>query len=336
VLRAQPQRIDRLTPQQRLNTRPCIPSVRADACAVCGGTAFTPIGSGQDFEYETCSNEWVYQSCNNCGHVQIAALPADDCLSIIYPPNYYSYVITDAVHPLARRAKALLDRMKFRSILSQVDRVKTYLDVGCGDGRYLELMIANGLDRDHVFGVELDDSAVKAAGRKGLQVTLSRIEDAKHLPAGRLDLITMFHVIEHVARPDVVVRRLQELLSAGGSLVIETPNFDSFDARLGKRRYWGGYHIPRHWHIFTPASMQRMLIDAGFTITKIRYQPGHAFWLWTLHHWLKYRLKSPRLATLAHPLKSVPLLALVTAFDMIRSKLGFKTSAMLVLARKPG
>jgi 2-polyprenyl-3-methyl-5-hydroxy-6-metoxy-1,4-benzoquinol methylase len=325
-----------LTPLEALRTKPRIECVPGTACTVCGGEQWTQVGSGQDFEYETCSNEWSYRSCNECGHVQIDPLPSPGALSTIYPPNYYSYVMNESIHPLARWAKGLLDRAKFRQILSGTPRAASYLDVGCGDGRYLELMISKGVDRSRACGVELDGSAVAAATRKGLRVEQCRIEDATHLTPGEFDLITMFHVIEHIARPDDVVRRLYALLSAGGTLAIETPNFDSLDARIGRRRFWGGYHIPRHWHIFTPQSLQRLLAQAGFSVAAIRYQTGHAFWLWTLHHWLKYGLGWPRLAAFCHPLRNVPLLAAVTAFDKLRSAAGSRTSAILILARKNG
>ena len=136
-----------MTPQELLSARPHIASVRCSACAVCDGVAWTLVGAGQDFEYETCGNEWSYRSCTQCGHVQIDAIPALETLATIYPPNYYSYVMNESVHPLARWAKGALDQAKFRGILAGLPRVGSYLDVGCGDGRYLELMIANGVDR---------------------------------------------------------------------------------------------------------------------------------------------------------------------------------------------
>lgn len=323
-----------MSPSEVLNRKPLIDSVPGTECSVCRGTIWTVVGAGQDFEYETCSNEWSYRSCNECGHVQIDPIPALNTLATIYPPSYYSYVMNDSVHPIARWAKNLLDRRKFRGITSIVPTAASYLDVGCGDGRYLELMIDKGVDRTKAYGVELDAQAVAVAAGRGLQVNQCRIEDATHLSSDQFDLITMFHVIEHVAHPDEVVRRLHEVLSPRGVLAIETPNFDSLDARISRRRFWGGYHIPRHWHIFTPESLQRLLINAGFSVVAVKYQTGHAFWLWTLHHWLKYRKGWTRAAKFCHPLRNVPLLAVATAFDLVRAGFGQRTSAMLVLARK--
>jgi 2-polyprenyl-3-methyl-5-hydroxy-6-metoxy-1,4-benzoquinol methylase len=324
-----------LNASARLAAQPLIATIPSRACAVCGDQSWCAIGNAQDYEYATCSNLWTFRACRQCGHVQIDPLPAPGTLRIIYPENYYSYQMEKTIHPIARWAKHKLDRAKFKWITRKMHApVASYLDVGCGDGRYLEIMIGQGTEPSRTHGVELDAGAVQAARDKGLNVKQSRIEDASELEPGSFDLITMFHVIEHLARPDEVIARLRGLLRVGGVLALETPNFDCLDARLSGRRYWGGYHTPRHWHLFTSASLRRLLLAHGFEIESQRYQTGHAFLLWTLHHWLKYDKNYSVLAEWCHPLKNVPLLALATAFDMVRILLGRKTSAVLVVARR--
>lgn len=322
-----------MSPGERLAVQPLIATVPSRACAVCGAQAWHATGQAQDYEYATCSNLWTFRACGQCGHVQMDPVPAPETLRVIYPDNYYSYQMEKSIHPIARWAKQRLDRAKFGWITRGM-RVGSYLDVGCGDGHYLEMMIGRGADPARTHGVELDEAAVKAARARGLNVVQSRIEDARELQPDSYDLITMFHVIEHVERPDEVIARLRSLLRVGGVLALETPNFDCADARLTGRRYWGGYHTPRHWHVFTSASLQRLLRAHGFEIQRTRYQTGHAFLLWTLHHWLKYGKNRPALGEWCHPLKNVPLLALATSFDMLRIFLGLRTSAVLVVASR--
>ena len=301
---------------------------------MCGAQSWHEVGQAQDFEYATCSNDWTFRVCERCGHVQMDPLPAPETLRVIYPDSYYSYRM-ESIHPIARWAKHRLDRAKFGWITGGMRMpVGGYLDVGCGDGRYLQMMIEQGVDSARTHGVELDAAAVESARAKGLNVIQSRIEEAGELLPGSYDLITMFHVIEHVERPDEVVARLRSLLRSGGVLALETPNFDCADARLAGRRYWGGYHTPRHWHVFTSTSLQQLLRRHGFQIERARYQTGHAFLLWTLHHWLKYGKNRPALGEWCHPLKNVPLLALATSFDLLRILLGRKTSAVLVVASR--
>jgi methionine biosynthesis protein MetW len=324
-----------LTAGALLAAQPLIATTPAAPCVVCGGGAWREVGQSQDYEYATCRNVWSFRACQDCGHVQIDPVPAPETLAVIYPANYYSYQMEKSVHPLALWAKHKLDRAKFRWITGGLaQRVSGYLDVGCGDGRYLQMMIGEGCQAERVHGVELDAHAVEAARARGLDVLQSRIEDVREFQPGSFDLITMFHVIEHVARPDEVIARLRSLLRIGGLLALETPNFDCWDARFSGRRFWGAYHTPRHWHLFTTASLRRLLLEHGFSIERQRYQTGHAFLLWTLHHWLKYGQGYGRLGEFCHPLKNLPLLAAATSFDMARIALGFKTSAVLMVARR--
>lgn len=318
-----------------MNKGPDIDTLAVPLCMICHAPASARkhIASGLDFEYETCQNVWQMWQCQSCSHIQMDPRPADSTLSVIYPPSYYSYHMTDSVNRVALACKAFIDKIKFSHILKQCRQPpSSYLDVGCGDGRYLQLMMQQGLAFDSVHGLELDNRAVQAAQKQGLNVKHSRIEDAADIQDASLDLVTMFHVIEHLADPAEVVRMLAKKMSHQGVLALETPNAESIDAKWFRRRYWGGYHFPRHWHVFTPESIKLLLEQNGFKVRLITYQPGHSFWLFSVHHWLKYRRHMPRLAAWLHPLKNVSALAIVVAIDLVRARLGFKTSAMLVIA----
>jgi SAM-dependent methyltransferase len=231
----------------------------------------------------------------------------------------------------------VLDRLKFRSIQRAMDRpVRSFMDVGCGDGHYLELMAQQGVARDRIFGIEL--GASEALHARGFRIFDQRVEECTGPGPGSLDLVTMFHVIEHVADPVLVLDRIREWLSPAGVLALETPNLDSLDARLFKNGWWGGYHFPRHWVLFDPRSIRIALEKAGLEITDIRYQTGHSFWLYSLHHALRYNrhLPMPWLSRLFDPLHSKVTLILFTILDIVRRSLGMRTSAMLVLARRKG
>jgi 2-polyprenyl-3-methyl-5-hydroxy-6-metoxy-1,4-benzoquinol methylase len=222
---------------------PHVEETTAQNCIVCGSGVDhrTAMACGQDYEYETCRNHWRMWKCNHCSHVQLDPRPADSALAIIYPRNYYSYNMSENVSAFAMKCKALLDRVKFSSILSSPARQpESYLDVGCGDGRYLRLMMDRGLPFEKVQGLEIDPEAVERAAQKGLNAKCMRVEDADHIADESLDLITMFHVIEHLGSPRTVVATLVRKLKPGGVLVVETPNFESLDARIFYKRFWGG------------------------------------------------------------------------------------------------
>jgi SAM-dependent methyltransferase len=307
-------------------------------CPVCSGDRFLPLAVGFDYELLTCSNPWRFVRCLDCGHAWLHPRPRASDLGVIYPSHYYAYNYETRINPVAVRGKELLDRLKFRGILKTLARPpRAYLDVGCGAGRYLRLLERRGVPREGLFGLELDRSVVERLRAEGYSVFAERVEEATGLPEGRFDLVTMFHVIEHVADPLRVAGRVARWLAPGGVFAVETPNLESLDARLFRKRYWGGYHIPRHWQLFTPGSLGRLLADQGLEVAALRYQTGHSFWMYSVHHWLRYGDPPyPRLARWFDPFRSVAFLAAFTAWDRLRAALGCRTSAMLVLARKPG
>lgn len=314
-----------------------VAEVPVGPCPVCGGTGSRARASGFDYEIATCANRWTFVQCTGCGHVFLDPRPAPEALGTIYPPTYYAYNYATAISPVARRVKDWLDRRKFRGVLRDLRRPPTsYLDVGCGDGRFLDLMAGHGVPPARVWGLELDAAAVARVRARGFPCLHGPVEECVNIPGGSLDLITMFHVIEHLSDPAAVVRRLADWLTPGGILALETPNLDALDARLFGATWWGGYHFPRHWHLFTSRTLQRLLEDAGLTVTSVRYQTGHSFWLYSFHHALRYgRHAHPRLARLFDPVAgSLLALAAVTAFDKVRALAGARTSAMLVTARK--
>lgn len=316
---------------------PEIPTQEVPHCAVCGSDRHRPDAAGYDYELGTCTNLWRFVACLDCGQIRLHPRPSLKALPVIYPPNYYAYQY-DRISPIARRAKQFMDASKLRTVLRFLGRpISSYLDVGCGDGRYLEYLAARGVGREHLFGLELDHRVVADLVRRGFRAWCERVETCERFERGSLDLITMFHVIEHLDAPDKVLERLSSWLRPGGLLALETPNIDSLDARLFRDGRWGGFHFPRHWHLFTPETISKLLGRYGLEIMDVRFQTGHSFWMYSFHHSLRFRKHPwPRLARAFDPLQSVVGLAAFTAFDKFRAALGASTSGMLVLARNRG
>ncbi len=315
---------------------PEVPTEEIPDCPVCGRGVFEPYAVGFDYELLTCSNPWRFVRCRHCGHRWLNPRPAIAALPVIYPPHYYAYHYEDEINPIAVRGKQLLDSVKLRGVLRHLDaRPRSFLDIGCGTGRFLRAMDRRGVPRSSNYGLELDEAVVGRLRREGYQAFCRRVEVCDEIPPGKIDLITMFHVIEHVDDPGAVVRQAARWLSPGGVFAVETPNVESWDARLFRHRFWGGYHIPRHWNLFTPSSLQRLLEDQGLDVVRTRYQTGHSFWMYSIHHRLRYGTRPrPRLARVFDPFGSFALLGAFTAFDKIRAALGLRTSSVLLIARK--
>jgi len=316
---------------------PLIETEDVPLCPVCGEDRFARFAVGFDYELLTCRNPWRFVRCAGCGHVWLHPRPAVATLGTIYPPTYYAYNYEQHIHSIAVRAKRWLDRGKMRGILRHLSAPpRTFLDIGCGDGRFLKVMEGHGVERGNNYGLELGEKVVQKLAGEGYQAFCQRVEECERIPANRIDLATMFHVIEHVDAPAAVARKVAGWLAPDGIFAVETPNLESLDARWFGRTFWGGYHIPRHWSLFTPASLARMLKDAGLEVIATRYQTGHSFWMYSVHHWLRYgETPRPGLARWFDPFKGLPMLAMFTVFDKLRAAVGCRTSSILMLARKP-
>lgn len=306
------------------------------SCGVCASDDFSEITDGKDFEYQTTGDVFKIVECRECGNWYLNPRPAKEELSIIYPPDYYAYNYAETVHPLAVKAKDFLDRQKSKVWLKYVSTDKpVFLDVGCGDGRYLRMLHQLGVPKNQLYGVEMSDQVIDRLNKEGFNGYAGRIEDVEpHLPHGLFDLIVSLQVLEHVESPLEMMKSVAKLLRPGGVLIIETPNTKSFDVRLFKQKYWGGYHFPRHWNLFDEKTLRKMAEESGLEIVEFNYLPSHSFWIYSLHHVFLDKFDSPKIAKFLNPFRNIPLLALFTGFDLIRSKAGFRTSNIQMIARK--
>ena len=147
----------------------------------------------------------------------------------------------------------------------------------------------------------------------------------------RFDLVILLNLIEHVADPGALLRKVRGLLSAGGRILIQTPNTDSLDARWFRHADWGGYHCPRHFALFDRASFTRLARGSGLAVAGFAYSQGAPFWALSLLFWLERRgaiaIDAERPA-LSHPLYA-PLAAAFAAFDLLRARLGGRPSQMV-------
>ncbi len=316
---------------------PDIAIIDVPACPACGSAARDAYAAGYDYEMQTCRNHWTFVRCRSCASVYLDKRPDNTTISVIYPRTYYSYTLEKTISPIARYGKMAMDWMKFRGIVAAANMVERYLDVGCGDGRYLRMFARRGLEKANIHGIELNAETVQALRSDGFSASAVPVEEDRDLAPDSFDLVTMFHVIEHVPDPRVVAEKIFSLLKPGGVFAVETPNLDALDARLFRRGRWGGYHIPRHWTIFSSDSICQLLREAGFVVERVQYQTGHSFWMYSIHHVLKFH---PRpwirpFARFFDPMRGLVALICFTGFDTLRQLMGFRTSAVLVIARKP-
>lgn len=136
------------------------------------------------------------------------------------------------------------------------------LDVGAGWGTLLKYFANYGYQ---TTGLELSTQTAEFARNKlGLEIYNIPVERIDELPDQTYDLVTMRHVMEHFYEPTAVLAKLRQTMSVGSKLIIEVPDYGSFD-RKSYAESWPAF-APYHLWYFSRASLQRLLEDAGFEV----------------------------------------------------------------------
>ena len=277
------------------------------ACPLCGGEGAEVLHEGLvDSTFAWVAGSWTMKRCLKCGAGFLDPRPTPAAIGRAYG-NYYTHdgpAAWDRM-TLGQRVRRCLahgylnfrfgtrlrpascwgilaalllpdHRANLHAEMRHLPRPKpgdNLLDVGCGDGRFLDLARSAGWE---VMGVETDPGAVAAARKRGLDVRQGGVEIL--VPTGeRFSGITLNHVIEHCHDPPALLRICQTLLKPGGWIWIETPNLESSGHwRFGP--HWRGLEPPRHLVLFTFDSLERAMREAGFV--RIEIQPFRPMCHW--------------------------------------------------------
>jgi len=140
---------------------------------------------------------------------------------------------------------------------------KTLLDIGCGTGDFLEKAQQNNWN---VTGIEPNKKAREIANDK-TNNSVFKSEYLENLQANSFDVITLWHVLEHLPNLDTHIVLLKSLLKPNGTLIIAVPNFKSYDANYYKS-FWAAYDVPRHlWH-FSQTSISKIFGKKNMKLIK--------------------------------------------------------------------
>jgi len=194
--------------------------------------------------------------------------PKDEDLSKYYESkNYISH--TDSNKSLIDKIYQVVKNYTIKKKVNLINTFKTdeksILDIGCGTGDFLSACENSGWS---VSGIEPNKKAKSIALKK---IELVNIEDDIEDLLGnqnniyQFDVITMWHVLEHVPNLSEYILSLKKLLKPNGTLIIAVPNYKSYDAQYyGK--FWAAYDVPRHlWH-FSQKSIQLLFLKYDFQI----------------------------------------------------------------------
>lgn len=230
-------------------------------CPICQSKNWKPFFEVTD--HSISKEKFRLKKCEGCGLVVTSPRPDDDKLSVYYQSDDY---ISHSGKSNSLLNKIYLTARKFslRWKLGIIQNIKPngkLLDVGCGTGEFLQTIKEAGWETS---GIEPSTNARAKAEKILAQSIHENIETAN----GQFDIITLWHVLEHLPNLNASLEKISALLKSDGKILIAVPNHSSHDG-IKYGTYWASYDIPRHlWH-FNQKAMATLLLKHGFRVEKI-------------------------------------------------------------------
>lgn len=206
--------------------------------------------------------------CADCEVLYIEDIVVDDEYYFkCYPAGYYN---TEFNNNLFSNLLNLMGRItisaKVRQILKYFpkkhNRLKI-LDIGCGRGEFLSSLSDTDFDK---YGLEINPAGYRICKEQGIKAYNRQLKDL-NFQGDSFDIITLWHVIEHLKEPKETILSIKKILKKDGVLVVATPNTDSLGFRYGKSS-WFHLDSPRHLILYNLRSLEYLLHKTGFKIIR--------------------------------------------------------------------
>lgn len=301
------------------------------SCCLCERNDAEKIGAGEDFEYRTSADEFSAMRCRRCGLVYLNPRPALSEFERIYPANYHAFEFSEKEFGFVFNIRRRLEAKRLLNWCKNLPDNSSVIDIGCGDGFHLELLRDFGNKSWRLEGVDADERAASMVEKKNLKIHCGLLENLG-LRSSSYDLALLIMTVEHVADPVRLLRDVRSILRPGGRVVIVTDNTDSLDFRLFKTRHWGGYHFPRHWNLFNPATMRRLAENTEMEVESLTTQVSPVNWVYSIRNCLTDR-QAPAWLIEQFSLKTPLTLGVFTIFDIFNNLAGRGALINAVLRR---
>lgn len=251
-------------------------------CPVCKEMRFAPFLEVTD--HFLSRERFKIISCSQCGFKFINPRPVESEIGTYYESR--DYISHDSTN------KDLLSKIyktaRYFSLRSKLKLIKKYassgsvLDIGCGTGDFLACCQSDGF---FVTGMEPGEKA------RTFAINYNKIKVEKNLNDVaadniRFDIVTLWHVLEHIHKLNETIVQVTQLLADNGTLVVAVPNCDSPDAEK-YAEFWAAYDVPRHLYHFNKKTLTRLFNEHGFTVREILPQKLDAYYVSLLSE--KYR-----------------------------------------------
>ena len=284
-----------------------VQSLDVPNCPVDGSPGAVKYAGVRDAYFGT-PGRWHYRQHEQTGHLWLDPRPDGASIGALYT-RYYTHAAKEPVetagvwqqavslalsnrlgYPRPQKTSGLarlVSRLPSVAAAAELEVMRIpaaetgrMLDLGCGGGAFLQRMRAAGWS---VVGTEPDDNAAARLAPDGDFPIYGSLAELVQAGEAAFDVIVLSHVIEHLPDPIHTLTTLRGLLAVGGRLVLTTPNALSLGSRIF-RASWRGLEPPRHFNLFSPASLGQILSHAGFEIERISTEVRLARGIWFLSY----------------------------------------------------
>ncbi|MDB4286122.1 class I SAM-dependent methyltransferase [bacterium] len=262
-----------------------IPTITYEKCPSCQDEKISSTLSAKD--YTVSHQNFEIWECNNCGLRFTQHIPVEKEIGAYYQAeSYISHSNTSKgfINRIYQTVRNFTLKQKLK-LVRKASGMKTgrLLDIGCGTGEFPGTMQNAGWE---VTALEPDEGARnQAINNFGLDVSTQ--EALFELETDSYDVITMWHVLEHVHRLHPYLDKIHQLLRKNGTLIIAVPNFECKDQEI-YGEHWAAYDVPRHLYHFSPGAMEQLLEGHGFSLKKMKIMPFDAFYVSMLSETYKH------------------------------------------------
>jgi SAM-dependent methyltransferase len=235
--------------------------VTLTTCPICSSTKTQHFLDCKDY---TVSREtFSIVSCSSCGFQFTNPRPDLAKIGTYYKSEEYvshSNTSKGLINKLYKIIRNYTLSRKLK-LVSSFSAGRIILDVGCGTGQFLDACKRAGWN---VRGIEPDiDAREYGINHYGLDVKAE--QELAQLSDASFDIITMWHVLEHVYNLQDRVKELKRLIKKDGVIIIAVPNCSSHDAIYYKES-WAAYDLPRHLYHFKPNDIETLFGNLGMSV----------------------------------------------------------------------
>jgi 2-polyprenyl-3-methyl-5-hydroxy-6-metoxy-1,4-benzoquinol methylase len=240
-------------------------------CLACNSTNITVFEYTKAMMHDNLSSTFKFDKCKCCGLVFLNPRVPEIELGQYYSATYLPYRVEEAWGKYAsfvKKNQQNIDKARVKRLLKhhELTTQSRVLDIGCGKPTFLATVRNNV--KAQLIGLDFSDEGWKNDKETYNEIELrtGEISDLKNEPP--MDVITMWHYLEHDYHPQKHLKQLLELSHPKTKLIIEVPNFNSYTRRkFGK--HWSGYHTPRHTALYSPNNIKLMLKNSGWQVEQI-------------------------------------------------------------------